>query len=198
MDIKEALGTLDTLNDDHWTQNGDVRIDAVEALIGQKVTRQEILNVAPHFNRKNVDLDEEVKETKLDEVFEELLSPREFAESMRGLSAEDLLAVKDMTLKLAEENQRMITELKEMATTLKIHTLLVDKAMNIVSPEVSNQTAIQQHLARQIEERQRRYADVASVKAFMREHKLITLDPRSVIDRAMARKHSRGANRPKR
>lgn len=198
MDIKEALGTLDTLTDDHWTKDGDVRLDVMEGLLGKKVTRQEILNVAPHFNRKNVDLDEEVKETNLDEVFEDLLSPQEFAATLKGLDAEELLAVKDLTLKLAEENQRMIGELKEMATTLKIHTLLVDKAMNVVSPEVSNQTAIQQHLARQQEERQRRYNDFAAVKAIMREQKILTLDPRSVIDRAMARKNNRGAARPKR
>jgi hypothetical protein len=46
-----TLSQLDPLNDDHWTANGDPRIDAVEAIVGVKVTRAEIVGAAPDFDR---------------------------------------------------------------------------------------------------------------------------------------------------
>lgn len=51
--IKDALENLDLDNDDHWTQDGAPRLDAV----GKGVTRQEILSVAPHFTRNHPSFD---------------------------------------------------------------------------------------------------------------------------------------------
>ena len=52
MNIQEALRNLDPLNDDHWTSNGDPRIDAVKSFLGSSVTREEIVAAAPDFNRE--------------------------------------------------------------------------------------------------------------------------------------------------
>lgn len=202
MDIKEALSQLDTLNDEHWTANGDVRLDAVEKLVGKKVSRQELINVAPHFNRSNVEVPDEPKadEPAQDEAspFEELLSPRDFAASISGLDLDELRDIRDLTDKMLDENLKMISDLQEMGKVLKIHKMLVNKEVNRIAPDVDNQTAIRQHLERQIEERAKRYEQFAQVKQMMRESKIGHIDPRSVIDRAMARKTARGGNRPKR
>jgi hypothetical protein len=55
--ILAALRQLDPLNDEHWTDNGDPRIDAVQALVGTdtKVTRQLIVAAAPDLNRKKAE-----------------------------------------------------------------------------------------------------------------------------------------------
>lgn len=51
--ILVALRQLDPLNDDHWTINGDPRIDAVKAIAGPgvEVDRQTIINAAPALSR---------------------------------------------------------------------------------------------------------------------------------------------------
>lgn len=50
--ILEALSKLNPEDDSHWTQDGSPRLGAV----GEGVTRQDILSVAPLFNRKNTEL----------------------------------------------------------------------------------------------------------------------------------------------
>lgn len=50
--ILEALGQFDPLNDEQWTSDGAPRVDAVEAIIGENVTRQMIVDAAPDFDRE--------------------------------------------------------------------------------------------------------------------------------------------------
>jgi hypothetical protein len=49
--IRFALAKLDTLNDDHWTENGLPRLDALG--FKEKVTRVEVTAAAPLFTRAN-------------------------------------------------------------------------------------------------------------------------------------------------
>ena len=54
--IAAALEQLDDDNDDHWTQLGLPRVDAIEIIMGDSsVTRQEINVVAPDFSRPNME-----------------------------------------------------------------------------------------------------------------------------------------------
>ena len=50
-DIKAALLGLSPDNDEHWTADGLPRLDAVENLLGASVTRKQLTNAAPDFNR---------------------------------------------------------------------------------------------------------------------------------------------------
>lgn len=50
-DILEALLGLSPDNDEHWTADGLPRLDAVENLLGASVTRKQLTNAAPDFNR---------------------------------------------------------------------------------------------------------------------------------------------------
>jgi hypothetical protein len=67
MNILDALRNLDPLNDDHWTDGGDPRIDAVKAFLGTAVTRAEIVAAAPDFNREKAARPEELIMNKADE-----------------------------------------------------------------------------------------------------------------------------------
>lgn len=50
--ILSALLQLDTNNDDHWTSDGLPRMDAVEAIVGNKgITRQQVTAAKPGFSR---------------------------------------------------------------------------------------------------------------------------------------------------
>ena len=50
-EILEALLGLSPGNDEHWTADGLPRLDAVENLLGTSVTRKQLTNAAPDFNR---------------------------------------------------------------------------------------------------------------------------------------------------
>lgn len=54
--IKNALGELDTKNDDHWTAGGLPSMDRMKALVGdENLTRAQVSDAAPGFNRSNAD-----------------------------------------------------------------------------------------------------------------------------------------------
>ena len=50
-EILEAVMGLSPANDEHWTTDGLPRLDAVENLLGASVTRKQVTNAAPDFNR---------------------------------------------------------------------------------------------------------------------------------------------------
>lgn len=50
-EIQEALLGLEPGNSEHWTTDGLPRLDAVENLLGASVTRKQVTNAAPDYNR---------------------------------------------------------------------------------------------------------------------------------------------------
>lgn len=47
----DALKKLDRGNDDHWTDDGQPRLNAVKQVFGKSVSREEIAKEVPGFNR---------------------------------------------------------------------------------------------------------------------------------------------------
>jgi len=68
MNILEALSALDTDNDDDWTKDGLPKTDAVSEVVGEKVTREMITEVAPLFTRENpvLEVEDQAPETPAD------------------------------------------------------------------------------------------------------------------------------------
>jgi hypothetical protein len=56
-DLKHALSQLDGKNNDHWTSDGQPRLDIVTKLAKRTITREEVTGDASAFNRKNLTLD---------------------------------------------------------------------------------------------------------------------------------------------
>lgn len=54
--IIAALGSLDVDNDEHWTTDGLPRMDTIEDIVKQDLTRADITAAAKAFNRKNTEL----------------------------------------------------------------------------------------------------------------------------------------------
>lgn len=50
-EILEAVRGLDPQNDEHWTADGQPRLDAVENMLGADVSRKLVTNAAPDFTR---------------------------------------------------------------------------------------------------------------------------------------------------
>jgi hypothetical protein len=49
--LVDVLNTLDPENDEHWTQNGLASLDVVSEAVGEHVSRKDIEDAAPDFNR---------------------------------------------------------------------------------------------------------------------------------------------------
>ena len=97
MDIKEALASLDALDDEQWTQDGAPKTDVVSELVGHKVSRAEIIEAAPKFSRENMvvedetDGDEKETETETEETVLDNSVLEAFAE-MEPMLPEELAA----------------------------------------------------------------------------------------------------------
>lgn len=124
--ILAALRQLDPLNDDHWTANGDPRIDAVKSFVtdGVDVDRQTIVNAAPDFNRENAANPENLIMNKGEE------KPKEGSEGSQVLDDDDdEILIEDPDLKtmdahdLAGNADGVVKELIEKA-------LLEGKSLN--------------------------------------------------------------------
>lgn len=50
-EIFEAVRSLDPQNSEHWTADGQPRLDAVENLLGSGVTRKQVTDAAPNFTQ---------------------------------------------------------------------------------------------------------------------------------------------------
>lgn len=55
MDLQEALLSLDPLDDDQWTENGAPLLEVLKTLTGVAISRQEVVSIAPDFNRKSAE-----------------------------------------------------------------------------------------------------------------------------------------------
>lgn len=113
--ILEALSKLDPANNDHWTQDGSPRLGAV----GEGVTRKDIIDVAPLFNRKSVELSEPQEAPTEEEILAEVQSAaqefkarkdaaqQEYKDALLAKkTAEDRIeAAKKLVSKLADEEQ---------------------------------------------------------------------------------------------
>lgn len=69
----EALLSLDTQNDDHWTQDGLPRLDVLKNAMGESVSRSDIAAVSKTFNRFNAAI--EAEEGEADEQAEQETQP---------------------------------------------------------------------------------------------------------------------------
>ena len=71
MEIKEALGKIDFNDDSHWTGDGLVQVSVVAKMVGRQLTRQEITDAWPEFNRSMEKADAEAQAQGHEEVVEE-------------------------------------------------------------------------------------------------------------------------------
>jgi hypothetical protein len=213
MDIREALSQLDTLNDDHWTSEGAPKIDAVKELLGGPVTRQDIINAAPHFSRENPIVEEEksnaeegqgVFEGRQEEVIIDSALLDEFAQkepmdpnlflgflmTVPTAGLQELLEILQEQQSGVEANRK---KLDEMDLRIR-HAMLHTKArINREIPDVSDREANMAYIKRQQELRAAKHAATTQL---LKGVDLKSLDPRAPIDRAMARKTQRGVHRP--
>ena len=221
MDIKEALASLDALDDEQWTQDGAPKTDVVSELVGHKVSRAEIIEAAPKFSRENMVLEDEkepevetekepeveteIEETVIDnsvlEAFAEMdpMLPEELAAKVLSkidpmqLESVEKLLIEQIAVSAAKQK-----DIDEMNRRLKLSLATTRLWIKQLVPDMNNQQAIQEYIKRSQANRAAKNAAVQQILGGAKLSDLVKLDPRAAIDRAFARKTARGGNRPTR
>lgn len=217
MNLKEALEDLDPLNPDHWTQNGDPRLDMLKERVGTEVTRKEVTDLFPKFNRQNpiTDIEEKADPPEQPDPFDDEndvdldtevlsrfieLSPmteKQYAQFLKD-EIEDghLESVEEILLEQMQSAEESLKKAQELISTLKVGLAYTRSHIKARIPDVPTQDAIRAYIRSQQKLRQ----DRSDLSQEIRKAgiDISKLDPRAPIDRAMARKTSRGAKRPTR
>lgn len=216
MDIQAALKEVrslaesDPFNDELWTANGDVRLDALEKLVGSSVSRQNVLDVAPSFSRKNMVLPGDDASPSLAAVdpgaegagepsaLERFLdgdyrTPRDFIRFASGLNDEGLADLISLIENNQIEAQKRITELNEFLNESRGYRSLARQIQGDRTPNNTTQDAIRDYLEASKRNRAQKFSTAEEAAKLYRSR---DLDPRSQLDRAMARKSGRGGQRP--
>lgn len=185
MNIKEALETLDVLDDDLWTSDGLPKVSVVADLVGHELTRQQITDAAPHFTRASTT----ILEAPLTLPERNLL---DFALSVPAHQLEQLqLLLEEKTRELA----RAITALQEHDYEVRQIISRVTVRIKAEVPQMSDSEANRRYIESQAE---LRAAQFEATQKLLNGIDPASLDPRSKLDQAMARKTDRGTARPKR
>ena len=215
MDIKEALASLDALDDEQWTQDGAPKTDVVSELVGHKVSRAEIIDAAPKFSRENMvvedddekepEVETETEETVIDnsilEAFAEMdpMLPEELAAKVLSkidpmqLESVEKLLIEQIAVSAAKQK-----EIDEMNRRLKLGLATTRLWIKQLVPDMNNQQAIQEYIKQSQANRAAKNSAIQQILGGAKLSDLVKLDPRAAIDRAFARKTARGGNRPTR
>lgn len=183
-EISSALAKLDAKNDDHWTENGLPRLDA----LGLKgLTRQDLTAAAPLFTRANLELPKvEVKPPEAPKVELAVRSDQDDYDTLVELSEQAEAKLK--------EARGLLTEVQAEVHALSIQRDTVLARIERVRPKNENMLGIKAVLARGIENRMEK-ADIANQLRKVGVTAAL-LAAGSPLDRAMARKRGFGLNRP--
>ena len=132
--ILEALAQADVEDDEQWTADGAIRVDFVENLTGVALTRADITNVAPKFNRKNPITDVEEDDSDFPEVVsgeDEIGSNNPWAKSAEQImqfKADEEESIADATKELEVVNEELASLIgKRKKLNEQIATLESDK-----------------------------------------------------------------------
>lgn len=215
--ILQALSNLDHANDNHWSPDGQPRIDTVRMLSGDSsITRDSIQQAAPGFVRhtqlsalvvekvrefgkgepavleveQKVMVPDAVDSIVTQEVVNPTLDPDPVIEPVQS---EDALTV--ATLRVSEARAKVDAAQRELHEACKAYDAIVDA--NIRDPRETHAETVRHYLASQ-----RHILEQRAARKLMLDSSGINLNElarslRSPLDSAMARRNNRGNGRPK-
>lgn len=143
--IIEALKQLDVADESQWTKGGDPAVEAVSELAGETVTRQQIIDAAPKFNKENPVIDE-------DET---------------GNSEENSTEDTGATLNLSPPE---IPYEEVNDPTIFVNTYLKDKSQDDLAETVRTIQSDEEILSAEIREKEKLIQKIRQVKSVAREY----------------------------
>jgi hypothetical protein len=217
MNIKEALLSLDSVDDSFWTEEGSPRVDIIGNLIGRKTSREELVNTAPKFSRTNLDVSMEAEVKVADEISEEEsheeplegidilesldsrypMKAGEFAEKVLNVLPKEALHSLEAILiaQVAEIDKRQV-EMDAVRNLVKANLGSTRSWIKAYVPNTTDLEANQEYLRSQYKNRLAKAENMKKVLGAIGISDLSKLDYRSPIDRAMLRRTARGTQRP--
>lgn len=178
MDLKEALSKLDHDNDEHWTADGMPMVALVSRLLGQEVSRQDIINTAPEFSR-GFDFEDSGEQEKDEQLLDEGESLEQLAEYDRVIAG------------YQGEAKKLQTKIREIGF---LRAQLSAQRNNEFNHQV-DQDRRMAHIKSQNAQRMKKHeARVAALKGV----DLKSLQAISPIDAAMSMKKNQAPRRPER
>lgn len=187
MTVLEALEYLDVEDDSHWTDDGLPDLEVVQLMAdNENLSREDITNAVPGFTRTTHREAIENKK-KLDNQVVEL------QESQKSELEKALLHKSELN----EQLNKLMSEKREVENkigTTQVQLGHANTRVDRLTPENKTQVSIREYLQRQQE---LKMARMKRTHDFLKHGIRITdFEARSALDRAMARKSSRGGARP--
>lgn len=167
--ILEALSKLNPEDDSHWTQDGSPRLGAV----GEGVTRQDIIAVAPLFNRKNT--------AGVAEKLEELPTQAEKAEALLAKKEEIQAKIRAAANAMSAAKAELEAANAELAKAVDD-----EKALDTRSDTEINQEFLRKDFERNLEKAEQRKQALELLKMAGVSGKDIHMYSLSPADRAIA------------
>ena len=198
MDIKQALKELNFENDEHWTSDGLPKISAVQELIGTEPTRQQITQADPEFNRQSLANQgyEEDADTSSDAVEE---SAEDSQPEMTKEELEKEKEVEALALEISNLEQKIkagkesIKAFQDGIVAKQKSLAIAKRKFSALCPKKTNTQSIQSYLKQENKNRMIRHEERKKVLGSLSPKDFTAMSP---IDAAMARKRTRGSQRP--
>jgi|SRR5687768_377573 len=186
-EIRAALATLDPKNENHWTEGGQPRLDALGLTPLPK--RQEVTAAAPLFSRSNPELPV-VAKPKVEPVVE---APKAPALDKMAVLQGDL----DAAEALVREQEVALHNAKKavLHAQLERDKIILEREKKGLPKDVENILGIRAVLDRSKAERAARAEIANELRAVGVTQKM--LQRGSPLDQAMSRKRGFGLQRPK-
>lgn len=148
MELKDALLSLDTSNDNHWTQDGLPRLETLRMLVSNSsLSRDDVSSQFPGFSRNNFSTEAAVAEADVVDSIETTLTSSVVVEdALNEQSSEEQLPAENEEVSLAKQISLVEREIAEAQSRL-INLQLAQDSL-IVEQEIEHpQAVIQQYLA---------------------------------------------------
>ena len=191
MDIKQALQKLDFENDEHWTSDGLPMISALKEITGTELTRQQITQADPEFNRQSLVNQgyEEDADTSSDAVEEESQS-----EEVKENPEIEILALEISNLEEKIKVDKESIKTFQDGIVAKQKSLAIAKGkFSVLCPKKTNTQSIQSYLKQENKNRMIRHEERKKVLGNLNPKDFTAMSP---IDAALARRRTRGSQRP--
>jgi hypothetical protein len=185
MTIKEALLQLDPENDAQWTEDGLPRLDVVQEMVGPDyvVTREVINSADSEFCRNKAN----AKNRREPDAVRK--SEKKTAETNQAVTPEVLLS----------EIGRLVEQRESLNKVIDVkrreYARLIERRERVLAGQDSTKTNIA-YVRHQTRLRAAKAAEAAKGRELLRGIDPASLNAKAPIDAAMARKNTRGRNRP--
>lgn len=171
--IREALASLDTLDDDLWTADGAPKVEAVSKAADMDLKRADLINAAPKFSRSNADLSTGEDEPE---------SEPEPEVNTQGYNHPEIVSAQEAYDEAVSEKAVAIAKEKRLSEKLAEVT---DRLMRVPQDKLKNQRSIMSVIESSTKARAARVAQFNANRALVTD-----AIPRSALDQAKQTKKS--------